>query len=857
MRRMKFNLLKLLLISGFSLTSLLTQSNYAIAVPHSPPTLFHLINMHHKNYLPLSFEVNKGQSDSLVKFLSRMSGYSLFLTSNEAVVQKNITSAKSALIRMKFVGANHKPQITGLLQLPGTVNYFIGNDPRRWHTSIPTYSKVKYKDIYPGIDLIYYGKEGQLEYDFVVAPGISPKTITLGFEGVHKLELDAKGDLLLQTTNDQMKLEKPLIYQEMDDVKQEIDGNYVLKGKDQIGFQIIEYDVTRPLVIDPVLNYSTYLGGKERDEGQAITVDKSGNAYVVGRTASNNFPTTTGTFMAVKNSGFDIFVTKLNANGTALHYSTYIGGSSNEGGDLGNEGGIAQDASGNIYITGLTSSLDFPVTMGAFQTAYGGGSTDAFVAKLNPEGNSLVYSTYLGGSGMENDFGGGIDVNADGNAHVTGSTNSADFPIKNALNPTNSGGLDVFVTKFNAEGSALNYSTYLGGSEDDRGFRIAVDKFGNSFVTGWILSSDFPTSTGAFQTMHNGGFDAFATKLNSAGDTLVYSTYLGGSASDFGEGVVVDVLGNAYVVLHTESADFPTTNNSFQPSFGGTADAAVSKLNIAGSELVYSTYLGGSGFDESLGIALDTEGNAYLTGFTSSTDFPTKNALQSINKGSDDIFVTKLNKTGNSLVYSTYLGGNGDDRGFGITVDASGDAYITGHTTSADFPEKNPIQSINEGSHDVFIAKIASASSTPLPTPSPATTPSGEDTSTTQLQEALNDLNIALNELKQESKVARPIANKISALLKRIKIAVSGSPSKCKSSITTAITRLNSGISQLGNKRCEGSISRTISLQRSSKCIPASVLDSVFSGIKESFERIQSAIEVDGNSNGVPDVCEN
>lgn len=675
---------------------------------------------------PLSFEVNKGQSDKHVKFLSRNKVHTLFLTPTEAVLSvKPLKNRRGDSVRIKLVGANQDPELTGVSELPGRANYFIGNDPKKWLTNISTYKKVKYEDIYSGIDLIYYGNQEKLEYDLVVAPNTDPRKITLKFEGAKKLKLDKDGNLVLHTSRGKIIQQKPVIYQEVSGLKKEINGDYILKSNNEVGFQISNYDTKRSLVIDPTFFYSTYLGGKERDEGQAIAVDKSGSAYVVGRTASTNFPTTMGAFQAIKNSGFDIFVTKLNADGTLLNYSTYIGGSSDEGAELGNEGNIAVDASGNVYITGLTSSADFPVTMGAFQNAYGGGSTDAFVAKLNAEGNSLVYSTYLGGGGRENDFGGGVAVDADGNAYVTGSTDSIDFPVRNALSPTNSGGLDVFVTRFNVDGSALDYSTYLGGSEDDRGFRIAVDKFGNSFVTGWILSSDFPTSNGAFQTMHNAGFDAFVTKLNAAGNTLAYSTYLGGSVSDFGEGIAVDALGNAYVTLHTESSDFPTTMNSFQPSFGGTADAAVSKLNIGGSDLVYSTFIGGSGFDESLGIAVDSEGNAYITGFTGSSDFPTKSTLQSINQGSDDIFVTKLNKAGNLVIYSTYLGGNGDDRGFGIAVDASSDAYVTGHTTSTDFPKKNPIQSVNEGSHDAFVIKIASASSTPLPTTSP--TPSEEE----------------------------------------------------------------------------------------------------------------------------------
>ncbi|MBI2877536.1 MAG: SBBP repeat-containing protein, partial [Candidatus Tectomicrobia bacterium] len=567
------------------------------------------------------------------------------------------------------------PQVEGVEPLPGKSHYFIGNDPQKWRTDLPTYARVQYKGVYPGIDLVFYGNQRQLEYDLLVAPGADPKAIRLAFTGADRLSLDAEGNLVLHIARGEILQRAPLIYQEMNGTRERISGRYVLQGKDRVGFEVSAYDPTRPLVIDPVLAYSTYLGGSEDlDFGNGIAVDGPGNAYVTGNAQSDDFPTTLGAWQPAYGGGnSDAFVTKLAPNG-ALVYSTYLGGSSKDFGT-----GIAADASGNaVYVTGATFSLDFRTTLGAFDMACG----------------------------------------SDGNC---------DAPF-----PGGPGVADIFVTKLNAAGSAPIYSTYLGGSSADFGHGIAVDGSGNAYVTGMTLSANFPTfpTPGALDaTCGTDGncnpgpsgpqSDAFVTQLNPAGSGLVYSTYLGGSGNeggggDISGGIAVDGSGNAYVTGSTDSPDFPTVNPLQAAFAGGFTDAFVAKLNAAGSALAYSTYLGGNDGDYGEDIAVDSSGNAHVTGSTSSSNFPTRNSLQATLAGGFlDAFVTKLNAAGSGLIYSTYLGGSGPvegttgrDAGHGIAVDGSGRAYVAGDTSSTDFPIANALQPASGGSLDAFIARI-------------------------------------------------------------------------------------------------------------------------------------------------------
>ena len=454
------------------------------------------------------------------------------------------------------------------------------------------------------------------------------------------------------------------------------------------------------------LTYSGYLGGTNSEQAFGVCVDADGNAYITGETRSIDFPRTTSP-TAHFGGGTDVFVTKLNPLG-AIVYSTYFGGSGNDTGRR-----IAVDREGNAYITGYTASTNFP-TVHAFQTNYGGGGYDCFLAKLDPSGSTLVYSTYLGGRGSE--AAGGIAMDLAGNAYITGWTDSNNFPTTNAFQSRLGGGKDAFIAKVGANGSDLIYSTFLGGSGDDNVFYlttalggVAVDQQGNAYVTGNTYSTDLPTTTNAFQRKLRGDRDCFVSKLNSAGLALVYSTYLGGFDTDGARDIAVDSNGNAYVAGETYSPDFPVAN-AFQAALkGSTYNAFVTKLNAAGSALVYSTFLGGQegDFGGGFGITVDSLGNAYITGVTAARNFPTLNAWQPTYRGGTyDCFVTAFNASGSALIYSTYLGGNGDEWPWGIARGPSGDTFVVGYTQSTNFPTVGPVQAARRGSQDGFVAKI-------------------------------------------------------------------------------------------------------------------------------------------------------
>ncbi len=634
--------------------------------------------------VPITFEANRGQTDERVKFLARGPGYTLFLTGDSAVLDVRQKERARAVLRMTLVGANAHAAVAGADELAGRSNYFTGSDPKFWRTNVPTYAAVKYEGVYPGIDLIYHGNQRLLEYDFVVAPGADPRAIDLRFEGARKLSVNAEGSLAIGLGASEVIEHAPVVYQEIGGVRKTLAGRYVLRGRGRVGFRVGDYDRSRVLVIDPTLEYSTYLGGSRgyHDVGWAIAVDAYGCAYITGDAESTDFPTTPGAFQTNWPGGggpsFPVhaFVTKLNATGSALVYSTYLGGSNAERGL-----GIAVDGSGNAYVAGWTASADFPTTPGALQTILRGYS-DVFVTKLNATGSALVYSTFLGGSDSENPT--GIAVDGSGNAYVTGTAGSTDFPITpGSFQSIFRGGPgDYFVSKLNATGSALVYSTYLGGSGDDQySGGIAVDASGNAYVTGWTASSDFPTTAGAFQTA---GGPGYVTKLNAAGSALVYSTYLAGALP---EAIAVDGSGNAYVTGGA-FADMVTTPGALQTAGGG---AFVSKLNAAGSALVYSTFLAGNSPDTAgHGIAVDASGNAYVTGETWYSNFPTTmDAIQTSFNGDSagpDAFVSKLDASGSRLLYSTYLGTQASDWGRGIAVDASGNVYMTGGCGPDHFP---------------------------------------------------------------------------------------------------------------------------------------------------------------------------
>jgi hypothetical protein len=515
------------------------------------------------------------------------------------------------------------------------------------------------------------------------------------------MRVDEKGDLILRMDAGEIRQSRPIVYQQIDGARRIIPASYLIKGEKQVAFQIANYDRSKPLVIDPTLAFSTYLGGSGMDRGSGIAVDLAGNVYMTGSTISTDFPVTPGAFQTEKADigQPDAFVTKMNSTGTALIYSTYFGGNNR---DTGND--IALDQAGNAYITGLTDSGDLPTTPGAFRTTIPGGDEFAsFVMKLNPSGTALVYSTFLG-PGTSN----GIAVDPEGNAYITGQA-VAGFPITLGAFQTVSGGnSEAFVTKLNTTGTALVYSTFVGGSGFDVGADIAIDSGGNAYITGQG-GAGFPVTPGAFQPSFAGISDAIVTKLNAAGTALVYSTFLGGSNTDAGNAIAVNAAGNAYVTGITESLNFPTTAGAFQTVKAVVLDAFVTKLSVAGDALSYSTYLGGDGHDVGFDIALDTAGNASITGGTGSSNFPTTaDAIQSGYGGNNDAYITTLNATGTGLLFSTYLGGSGVETAFSLFIDAAGSIYVTGLTGSTDFPiTPGAFQTVFAGgSSDAFVTKV-------------------------------------------------------------------------------------------------------------------------------------------------------
>jgi len=705
--------------------------------------------------LPLSFEANTGQTNPAVKFLSHGKGYALFLTGTEAVLslrqpqpkkpgvrsrqaEKLHSSLRSrerdpddaqdtpqdTLVTMRLLGANPHATVSGADELPGKANYFVGDDPSKWRTNVPTYERVRYQNVYPGIDLVYYGnQEGQLEYDFVVAAGADPSQIAFNVAaGILRqtsssrgatVRTNSQGDLVISSSDGELRFHKPVVYQTTVAARNNprfnrrrfIDARFVLDARNRVHFALGPYDSNQPLVIDPVLSYSTYLGGKNYSLGEGIAVDSSGSAYVTGFTRSASFPTAdplNGSLAGRQN----VYVTKFNPAGSALVYSTYLGGNNFDFGL-----GIALDSSGDAYLTGFTTSTNFP-TVNAVQTAFAG-TTCAFVSQLNPTGSALIYSTYLGGN-SEN-IGQGIAVDSTGSAYVTGYTSSTNFPTASPLQPGLAGNVNAFVSKLSWNGSAVSlvYSTYLGGSEDDWSQSIAVDSSGDAYLTGYTTSADFPVAN-ALQGNLAGLQNAFVTELswNGSALSLVYSTYLGGKLRDYGEGIAVDSSGDAYVTGFTSSSNFPTAS-PFQASLAGPFDTFISKLNWSGSNLsmVYSTFLGGNGTDEAYSIALDPSGNAYITGNTYSTNFPTLSPLQAtLPNPLVSGFISGLNSQGSALLYSTYLGGNTEDSGLGIAADSSGSVYVTGVTMSSNFPTENPFQAKlagPAGSVNAFVSKIS------------------------------------------------------------------------------------------------------------------------------------------------------
>ena len=655
--------------------------------------------------LPLSFAPNVGQADGRVRYLARVGGFSLLFADAgvDLVFTKPARTAKplgafpapgppaasvvptkasrGLALQLRFVGADPGVRVEAGARDGGTLNYLVG-DRSRWRRGLQTHRALTYRGLWPGIDLVFRGRGGTLKYEFHVARGADVRAIGLAYARVQRLSVGAGGSLLVGTALGTLKDAPPVSYQRDGSRRVAVESRYTLRGGDsrEYGFALGAYDRSRPLVIDPGIAYSTFLGGTDSDEGLRIAVDRQGSAYVTGRTLSADYPSSPGAYDPTQHGpyGSDAFVTKLDASGSALVYSTFVGGTET---DEGLSIAVADD--GSAYITGQTWSADYPTTVGALDPS-AGGVGDAFVTKLSVDGSALAYSTLLGGSGRDT----GLDIAVDeGAAYVTGYTASADFPTTpGAVEPTFNGVTDAFVTKLARDGSAIEYATFLGGSGGDAGFGIAVDGEGGAYVTGRTSSTDYPATSDAFDPTFDGGFDAVATKLSPDGSALVYSTLLGGVGLDGGADIAIDECGTAYLTGLTASADYPTTPGALDGSFNGVTDAFVTALRPDGSAPAYSTFLGGTGRDEGTGIAVGDERGAYVTGQTWSADHPTTaDAFDSSFNGVADAFVAEVSADGSALVYSAFLGGTDYDAGLAIAIDERGTAaYVTGQTLSAD-----------------------------------------------------------------------------------------------------------------------------------------------------------------------------
>jgi hypothetical protein len=707
--------------------------------------------------LPLKFEPNQGQSSSDAKFLAEGRGFSALFKENEADLLLADRTRTSDLLQITLPNASPNASISAESRLPGTVNYFNGNDPKKWQTGLPTFERLRYAGVYAGTDLIYYGSQGRLEFDFQLTPGADPSLIRMKFDGAQSVKLDRDGNLNVTGKSGAIRFQKPAIYQPREgDEKDPVAGFFKILAKNTIGFAVTGYDHTRPLVIDPILNYSTYIGPFA--EATSIAVDQNGEAYIVGW-ADLNFPTTPGSYqpVAVPTTAANgppatdrPFVAKFNSTGTALLYATYLSGSG-----LDSAYGLALDANGDAFVVGTTSSTNFPITQGALQTTNNASETTGFVTELNSTGSSLVYSTYLGGSTSTSVN--RIALDTLGNAYLTGSTQDTNFPTTQgaykttAPTKTNTGSNSAFVAKLNPTGTALVYSTYLGGSGVDASFAVAVDSAQEAYVGGNTTSSDFPTTSGVIQGARESGNRqaGFVTKLSASGSALVYSTYLSGAAFDSLQALAVDSNGDAFATGSTVSPDFPITAGAHQPNIGYTSfnypqtNAFVSELNSSGTSLLYSTFLGGNVSlgvyaDEGDGahaISIDGQGMVYVAGTACTGDFPiTLGAFEPQNLDGENsaectAFLTKIDPAPNvPLVYSTFLGGTGQqypddisagDGAYGLAIDPLGNVYLAGYTGSVDFPTTAGVveTAFTGPSAEAFVTEFSGSEVKTLPIP--------------------------------------------------------------------------------------------------------------------------------------------
>jgi hypothetical protein len=686
--------------------------------------------------LPLSFEPNLGQAESQIQFLSHGKGYSFSLTGNSATMR---VGSDGRALHLSVANGVEPKSVAGEQQLPGAVNYFRGSDQSQWLRRIPTYARVRMSEVYPQIDLVYYGNHRQLEYDFVVHPGGDASQVGLAEAGADALVLTADGGLTMQAGKAQLHWHAPVAYQELDGRRRAVTARYEIAGS-TIRFVVGSYDHRRDLIIDPSLVYSSYLGGNggnDGDVGNAIAADSAGNVYVAGMAASTDFPTTGNAMQTAPQGWDDAFVAKLNPQGTAFVYSTYLGGG---GQDI--AWGIAVDAAGEAFVTGQTGSglngtAAFPTTAGAFQRNHNPNvyNNSVFVTKLSADGSQLLYSTLI--SGASDSFASGIDVDANGAAYVL--TNTANgFPVTSGAYQRTSGnnpcpyeqfadGQAQVVSKLGPQGGALQYSTYVGHG-CDYGAGIVVNGSGEAYITGHTQDAAYPVTAGAAQGTFGGVVDAFVTRLNANGSGLIYSTFLGGSQADFSYSIALDGSGYAYVTGGTDG-DFPTTAGAFQTTAvnNGYRKGFITKIAPLGRGLTYSTYVKGSGNVSFNGIAVDRGGAAYVTGYTDGKNYPTTaNSDQSTCFSSQygcltQAVVTKMDPGGNGLLYSSYFGASDVNNNYfpgnignAIAADGAGGFYITGRTSNGlktTNSSAEPNYRANSNSTDAFVAKFNASSS--------------------------------------------------------------------------------------------------------------------------------------------------
>lgn len=693
--------------------------------------------------VPFHFEANHGQADARFTFLARGRNCNFQVAPTEALLtlsklemppsgtrgERGLTGGGRAVttrqLHFEFVGAARMARVRGDDPLPSRANYLVGADLRQWRQDVPLYGRVRVEQVYPGVDLVYYGNERRLEYDFVVAPQADPGHIAIRFTGADRIQITARGDLEFTLGSEQIVQPKPFVYQDIGGARKVVAGEYQLADARTVVFRLGNYDRELPLVIDPILSYSRFFGSTGSDIGWDIALSKT-NAnivYVAGETMSANLPKTVGTnYGGGTPFGGDAFVARFNLDATnaSPDYFTYLGGSGDDGALA-----IAVDDDGNAYVAGFTTSTNFPNQSGIF-TNLGGVAhptvgihpPDGFVTKLGPDG-SVVYSTYLGGA--SNDVAIGIAVNASRQVFVTGFTRSLDFPTNNAVIQTNAGNDDVFVAVLNPAGSALVYSTYLGGTNADHGEGIVADDAGNAYVTGYTSSTNFPVWNAVQPYLNNpatsatnhlaGANDAFLARLDPAGANLVFSTFFGGISQDDGYRIALDAQANVYICGAALSSDFPITATNFLRGVtnNSLADAFVAKFSSDGSTNFYSVQFGGDDVDQAWDVAVDGDGNAHVIGVSFSTNFPTADTaelLRASNSGGADVFLSVLGTTGTNFVRSALLGGSAGDFGYGIELNGAGEQYLVGRTHSTNFPSLTPFASAPSGTNDVFIAKV-------------------------------------------------------------------------------------------------------------------------------------------------------